>query len=277
MRIPRRTRVTVADGNGYGDQGGKRREFCLSRALTLALCGLVLVSWVVAGFLVADAVSRRDQTATIAELQKQLSDARLEALNARILQAELVRTRRLQDQLLVMLGVARPDSLKASLGDTLRDLPTRAVPVRGGSGGGAAAAPEVAGPKPARWPAAGTIIREFTAGDPDHGIAAHPGVDIAGPSGARVVAAAEGVVDFVGEDAVLGNYLEIRHGVDYTTVYGHCESVRVGPGATVRAGEQVAKMGRTGQTATTQLYFEVWHRGEAVDPRKVLAGEPPAR
>lgn len=273
MRIPKRTRVTVADGNGYGDQGAKRREFCLSRALALALCGLVLISWVVVGFLVADAMSRRDQTATIAALQKQLSDARLEALNARILKNELERTRRLQDELLVMLGVARPDSLKTSLGDTLCDLPTRAVPVRGD----AAATPEAAGPKPARWPAAGTVIREFTPGDPERGVEAHQGVDIAGQPGARVVAAAEGVVDFVGEDAVLGNYLEIRHGFDYTTVYGHCESVRVSPGAKVRAGEQVAKMGRTGQTATTQLYFEVWQRGEAVDPRKVLAGEPPAR
>ena len=277
MRIPKRTRVTVTGGDGNGGPADRRREFCLSRALTLGLCGLVLVSWVVVGFLVADAMSRRDQTATIAELQKQLSDARLEALNARILKAELVRTRRLQDQLLVMLGVARPDSLKDALGDTLCDLPTRAVPLRGGAGGGVAAAPEAAGPKPSRWPVAGAIIREFSPGDPDHGVEAHPGVDIAGQAGARILAAAEGEVDFVGEDAVLGNYLEIRHGFDYTTVYGHCESVRVGPGMKVRAGEQVAKVGHTGQTATNQLHFEVWHQGEAVDPRKVLAGEPPAR
>ena len=43
------------------------------------------------------------------------------------------------------------------------------------------------------------------------------------------------------------------------------------------AGEQVAKVGSTGAARTTQLHFEVWNQGVAVDPRKVLAGEPMPR
>jgi murein DD-endopeptidase MepM/ murein hydrolase activator NlpD len=92
-----------------------------------------------------------------------------------------------------------------------------------------------------------------------------------------VVAAAEGDVDFVGDDEVLGKYVEIRHGDDWVTVYGHCASINVGPGHHVRAGEQVAKMGRTGRAETAQLHFQVWQRGEAVDPRKLLSGEPAPR
>ncbi len=270
MRIPKRTRVTLADGNGGPE--GARREFCLSRARTLVLCGLVLISWAVVGVLLADVMASRNQAATIAELQKQLDEVRLEALRAGALTAELEQMRSRQTELLAMLGLESATLPSSALGDSLCDLPTR-----GATTGEAAAVAEAPGPRPARWPAAGTIIREFTPGDPGSGVEGHAGVDIAGPPGGRVVAAADGEVDFIGDDAVLGKYLEIRHGADYTTVYGHCESVRVGLRAKVRAGEQVAKMGHSGQTATNQVHFEVWYRGEAVDPREVLAGDPPAR
>lgn len=287
MGIPARTRVTLTpDGSG-----GRRREFCLRRPLALLLGALVLLTWIGAAMLVAGALQCRSQRTTIAELERQLAAARTEALTARVLKAELEQTRRLQDDLLAMVGLARTDSLGGALPDTLCDLPAGLVTALpgaeeiAGAGPGAATASDIGdtaaandpGVPPSRWPAAGTIVREFVRGDPARGIEPYRGVDIAGTEGARVVAVAPGDVDFVGEDDVLGRYLEIRHGLDWVTIYGHCSAINVGPGHRVRAGEQVAKMGRGGQASAAQVHFEVWYRGEAVDPRQHISGEPAPR
>lgn len=287
MGIPRRTRVTLG-----ADGGGRGREFRLSRPVLLLLGGLTLVTWLVAGLLVAGVVRARTHEARIATLERELAAARAEALSARVLQAELVQARSLQKYLLRMVGLARVDSTGRVLADSLCDLPPGLAPVDpwavedvdlgdDPADGAGAVAPVVsaadAGPPPSRWPAAGVIVRSFERGDPARGVEGHPGVDIAGAEGSKVVAAAEGDVDFVGEDEVLGKYVEIRHGLDWLTIYAHCASVNVGPGHRVRAGEQVAKMGRTGRALSPQVHFQVWRRGEAVDPRQYISGEPAAR
>jgi murein DD-endopeptidase MepM/ murein hydrolase activator NlpD len=265
MGIPAKTRVTLAGENG----DGPRREFCLSRraALLLALLFLVLL----VGFVLqlSEILISRQHRATVEVLERQLADARAEVLAANIRNAELEQSRRLHADLMDLLGVPRPDSLVADA-DSLADNSPGAAP-------DAEPLPATPTPPPSRWPAAGVIIREFTHGDTSLGVEEHLGLDIAGGAGDPVVAAAAGDVDFVGTDDILGNYIEIRHGFDYVTIYGHCGRVLVGPGHRVRSGEQVAKMGHSGGTAIDQLHFEVWHRGEATDPRKFLAGEPPPR
>ena len=283
MGIPAKTRVTLTGD----DDRGPRREFCLSRRTALLLALLFLV--VLAGFILqlSEILISREHRATVEELERQLASARAEVLASHILQAQLEQSRRLHEDLMVLLGVAPPDSLGAlppdatPAGDTpVGETPAGDTPA-GDTPAGDNPATEplssVTAAPPSRWPAAGPVIREFARGDASRGIEEHPGVDIAGEAGDPVVAAAEGDVDFVGTDDILGNYLEIRHGLDYVTIYGHCSWVGVGPGHRVRAGERVAKMGRSGRTAVNQLHFEVWQRGEAVDPRKLLAGEPPPR
>lgn len=248
-------------------RGGRRRDVRLSRPVAWLLGLLLALSWLVAGLLLA----RGDQRATIHELERQLDAAQTEALTARVLKAELDESRRLQEQLLIMLGVPRPDLPHGAAGDTISAaVPPGGEPLRD-------IAASVTSPPPTKWPVAGAIIREFTQGDRPNGIEEHPGVDIAAPAGTPVVAAADGEVDFVGEDDVLGKYLEIRHGFDYVTVYGNCSWIGAGPGHRVWRGEQVAKVGSTGSAKVAQLHFEVWNQGVAVDPRKVLAGEPTPR
>ena len=73
---------------------------------------------------------------------------------------------------------------------------------------------------------------------------------------------------------LLGNYVEIRHGLGYLTVYGHCSRLAVAKGDRVEAGQVVGYMGRSGQASATHLHFETWHQGEAVDPRTIIAGDP---
>lgn len=282
MGIPRRTRVIL------GAEGGREREFRLSRPVALLLGGVMLVTWAVAALLALGVVQQRQQAAQLRVLERQLAAARTEVLAARARQAEILETRRLQGELLVMLGLVEPDSTGGAPADWRVDLPlgTSATTGMGAAGAGGTAEAPVAAPDatpadpgaaPSRWPAAGAVVREFSPADPVRGVEGHPGLDIAGADGSRVVAAAAGDVDFVGEDEVLGKYVEIRHGLDWVTIYGHCASINVGPGHRVRAGEQVAKMGRTGQATTAQLHFQVWRHGVAVDPRQHISGEPAPR
>ncbi|MBK8168010.1 MAG: M23 family metallopeptidase [bacterium] len=267
------------------DGGGRPREFRLPRPMLLLLGGGLVVTWVVAALLVAGVVRGRNHEARIAELERELAAARAEALAASALREELDRTRALQDDLLAMLGLTRATAGADAQADSVCDLPAGVVSVDAPPPSGVTA-PDIADPHggqaepgapPSRWPAAGVIVRGFEPGDPARGREGHPGVDIAGTEGAKVVAAAAGDVDFVGEDEVLGKYVEIRHGLDWVTIYANCQSIKVGPGHHVRAGEQVAKMGRTGRAPAPQLHFQVWRHGVAVDPRQYISGEPAAR
>lgn len=281
MGIPAKTRVTLSGTDG----GDPRREFCLSRRAALLLALLFLVMFVAFIVQLAEIMSSRERRATVEELERQLAAARTEVLAAHVLQAELEQSRRMQQELLVMLGAPRPDSLSAAA-DTICDVPPGDLSPADLSPADLSPAdlppadlppPAALTPPPSRWPAAGVIIRDFARGDPPRGVEAHPGVDIAGEVGDPIVAAGDGDVDFVGTDELLGHHVEIRHGLDYVTIYGHCDKVSVGIGHKVRAGEQIAKMGHSGKAAITQLHFEVWKHGEAVDPRKLLAGEPTPR
>ena len=49
----------------------------------------------------------------------------------------------------------------------------------------------------------------------------------------------------------------------------------MGKGDQVAAGQVVAYMGESGQASGPHLHFEIWRQGEAVDPRTVVAGDPP--
>ena len=49
----------------------------------------------------------------------------------------------------------------------------------------------------------------------------HLGIDFAAPIGTPVQAVADGTVKFAGWKGGFGNFVEIRHANDYTTMYGH--------------------------------------------------------
>ena len=270
MRIPGRAHVTVVDEKS----GTPCRDFCVSRPVMLLLLGVFAVLALVVVLMALEVASHRDQTATIRKLEQQLADAQLDALSAHVAKAELEQSRRLQQHLLEMLGVPKPDSSVSDIADTVAGLPASRPRVPSTA---AAAGAEIPNRPPSRWPTAGVIVEGFTRGDEANDIEQHLGVDIAGVADQPVYSVAEGIVEFIGNDDVLGNHVEIRHGPDWLTIYGHCNRILVGPGMHVRAGEQVAKMGRTGRATSTQLHFEVWQQGEAVDPRKLIAGDPAPR
>lgn len=92
------------------------------------------------------------------------------------------------------------------------------------------------------------------------------GIGLEAPLGTPVRAAASGRVKAVADSARHGKVLVVEHGKDVDTLYGHLGEVLVKEGEAVSQGQVVARVGKSGMTATPQLYFEVREKGVAVDP-----------
>ena len=87
----------------------------------------------------------------------------------------------------------------------------------------------------------------------------HAGVDIEVPEPEPVLAAADGVVTRTGEDAGYGRFVELTHAEGITTLYGHLQRLdpAIRPGAAVKAGTAVGRVGSTGTSTGVHLHFEV--------------------
>jgi murein DD-endopeptidase MepM/ murein hydrolase activator NlpD len=96
----------------------------------------------------------------------------------------------------------------------------------------------------------------------------HKGIDIAGPIGTPINAAADGTVIAAGwNSGGYGNLVEIKHNDGTTTRYGHNSRLSVSVGQTVRQGQQLAEMGSTGHSTGSHLHFEIRPSGgNAVNP-----------
>ena len=94
----------------------------------------------------------------------------------------------------------------------------------------------------------------------------HTGIDIAAPEGEAVLAAAGGTVVESGSDVERGNYVVIDHGDGLSTLYGQCRDFTVEEGDTVRAGEMIGAVGKTGMATGAHLHFEVRQDGEPQNP-----------
>jgi len=94
----------------------------------------------------------------------------------------------------------------------------------------------------------------------------HRGVDLAGPVGTPIYAAADGIVDRAGWANGYGNLVEIDHGKAIQTRYGHLSAILVSPGQRVHRGDLIARMGSTGRSTGSHLHYEVRLDGHAVNP-----------
>ena len=111
------------------------------------------------------------------------------------------------------------------------------------------------------WPAEGTLLNRFVAGEPTK-----QGIDITGEGGTPVNAAADGVVVYSGSGLVgYGELVIIKHNDAWLSAYGHNRARMVNEGAIVKAGQQIAVMGRTG-APRDMLHFEIRYNGKPVDP-----------
>ena len=99
----------------------------------------------------------------------------------------------------------------------------------------------------------------------------HPFIDITAPEGSVVKATLVGTVIYAGWSQDAGNTIQIQHSDDIVSIYKHNDKLLKKVGDKVKAGTSIALVGNTGDTTTgTHLHFELWHKGEAVDPTKYI-------
>lgn len=127
-------------------------------------------------------------------------------------------------------------------------------------------------------PLIGDITLGFGERVRETGGAAHNGLDIKAPKGAKVFAPGDGVMleatDLYNGSPAWGKVVVIDHGHGLVTRYAHLDSYQVRKGDRVRTGEIIAFVGATGKVTGPHLHFETLRDGVAIDPAAVIAAAP---
>ena len=170
---------------------------------------------------------------------------------------EIVDVNQLTDKVLVVgQTLTIPGALSSSIA-TPKPVKKPVVHTSGGSGGGGSSGGSTRPPAQytggkLSWPVAGGYISQYF----HYG---HYAIDIAADQGTRVKAAAGGRVIFAGWKNNGGGYqVWIAHGSNLYTTYNHMSSISVGRGQSVSRGQQVGRVGMTGNATGPHLHFEVW-------------------
>jgi lipoprotein NlpD len=117
-----------------------------------------------------------------------------------------------------------------------------------------------------QWPTQGKVIRGFSRNE-----SGKKGIDIAGRTGQKVVASAAGKVVYSGSGLLrYGKLIIIKHNDTYLSAYAHNRRLLVSEGQTVKQGQPIAEMGRSG-TDRTMLHFEIRKNGKPINPLYFLS------
>lgn len=114
-------------------------------------------------------------------------------------------------------------------------------------------------------PVKGVIAKEYNPA------AGHPYIDITSATNTTVCATLDGTVISAGWNDDTGYTIYIQHPNDIISVYKHTEKLLVKTGDKVTAGSPVALVGSAGSPSTNVLlHFELWHKGEAINPAQYM-------
>ena len=96
------------------------------------------------------------------------------------------------------------------------------------------------------------------------------GIVIDGAEGDPVNSIAPGKVLYADWLRGFGLVAIVDHGEGYMSVYGHNQALLKQAGDDVRQGERIALVGRSGGQEYPNLYFEIRHKGKALNPKPWL-------
>jgi murein DD-endopeptidase MepM/ murein hydrolase activator NlpD len=125
----------------------------------------------------------------------------------------------------------------------------------------------------------GLIIRNDSLGEGHFGASrsgnrSHRGIDLYASVGTEVKAVKFGRVLEAGYHKGLGNYVELAHLGNLTSVYGHLSSFSVKPGQLVAQGKIIGFVGKTGNAVNSaiepHLHFEIKMDNIPINPQEWL-------
>lgn len=141
------------------------------------------------------------------------------------------------------------------------------------------ATPKASSPTFFTWPVKGNVIHPYSvetlAYDETMGDwRTHQGVDLSAELGTKVLATADGSVDSVLQDDLMGTTVTITHGNGLSSVYANlAASPLVQAGDSVKAGDVLGTVGNTAIAESAQvphLHFAMWKNDLPVDPADYL-------
>lgn len=94
----------------------------------------------------------------------------------------------------------------------------------------------------------------------------HAGLDFPADPGDAVFSTAKGRVVFAGWKGGYGNCIDIDHGYNYLTRYGHLNKILVKQGQEVVRGDKIGEVGSTGKSTGPHLHYEVRFKDEPQNP-----------
>jgi murein DD-endopeptidase MepM/ murein hydrolase activator NlpD len=104
---------------------------------------------------------------------------------------------------------------------------------------------------------------------------AHKGIDLPAATGTPIRATADGTVGMADWFGGYGLYVQLEHGGNLETRYGHMSRIAVASGQTVRKGDVIGYVGSTGRSTGPHLHYEVRVNGEAVNPMPYMQTPAP--
>ena len=116
------------------------------------------------------------------------------------------------------------------------------------------------------WPVQGALINDYGDSRVD-GQLRWNGVMVGAPRSSMVRSVHSGRVVYADWLPGLGLLVIIDHGMGYMSLYGHNEAILIESGASVGAGQPVARVGDSGGQRQSALYFEIREDGDPIDPR----------
>ena len=116
------------------------------------------------------------------------------------------------------------------------------------------------------WPSKGKLKHTF--GQRKHGGIDWKGVLIGAKEGTNINSVHNGQVVFADWLKGYGWVIVVDHGEGFMSLYGHAQTLLRDVGDMVREGETLALVGQSGGQASSGLYFEIRHKGHAVNPVK---------
>jgi murein DD-endopeptidase MepM/ murein hydrolase activator NlpD len=208
-----------------------------------------------------DAANAASDQANAALQEQKVNQSRLEAQRASLVSNVIVTESSYKD------GVAAAAAAAAAAAKAAADWaaahPSQSTPAGGVNGSGWA------------LPARGPISSGYGARiSPCSGCSSfHNGADIAGGCNSPIYAASAGTVSYAGRNGGYGNFILINHGGGLSTGYGHIVDggILVNVGQSVSAGQQIARIGSTGNSTGCHLHFETRPGGVASDPVAFMA------
>ncbi|MEV5619382.1 peptidoglycan DD-metalloendopeptidase family protein [Streptomyces bacillaris] len=100
----------------------------------------------------------------------------------------------------------------------------------------------------------------------------HTGLDFPAKTGTPIRSVDSGIVRKAIDSGPYGKHIEINHGSGLSSLYAHMSAMLAKASDTVKRGQQIGRVGATGNTTGPHLHLEARINGRTVDPMRYLEG-----